>query len=350
MENEPAGAGAIGGAGAAAGQVPLQPPNPPNPPDPNPPILQHQPPVAAGGNPSGSQVNSIEKYDGEEGFKAETWCSIVDRAKTQYGWNDEQTAANAKQRLTGPALVWITAQEKVGPVHTQWLTLRPAIIKRFYPTVSDLAATDAVTELKLKPNETCGMFYDRVLLSVDKLFHRQPNRNAATMETFKAIVFSLFAAGLPPTMRTHALGSDKPPTTPEALLEAACAIEAQTRSRGQLIASVTPADTHNPSLEDENNHQNDPPSNVPPQVDEITQAVIAALKPKRFSGKCYYCDKEGHMARHCFRKQREEGGQAGRGRGRGRGCGRGKGRAFEVRDADTDDTPGQWTFTPYQTE
>ena len=276
-----AAAGLVGGddvvppAGAAGGVVPRQ--------------HQQQQQQHQGGNTSGSQLSSIEKYDGEEGFKAETWCSIVDRAQTQFGWNNTQTAANAKQRLTGPALLWITAQEKVGPIHTLWTTLRPAIIKRFYPTVSDLAATDAVSELKLRSNETCGMFYDRVLLSVDKLFHRQPNRNAETMLTFKAITFSLFAAGLPPAMRTHALGSDKPPTTPEALLEAAIAIESQSRSRGQLIAAIS-HESQQSSVTAESQSPDTPvtDSSPPSQVSEIVQAVVAALKPKRFNGKCYY--------------------------------------------------------------
>ena len=315
--------------------------------------------AAAGGvgQTSGSQVNSIEKYDGEEGFRAESWCGIIDRCQVQFAWNELTTAANAKQRLTGPALIWLTAQEKMGPALDTWTDLRAAIIRRFYPTVSDLAAAGAVTDLKMRPDETPGMYYDRVILAVDKLFHRQPVRNVNTMRTFRSIVFSLFAAGLPPDVRTLALGSDKPPETPEALLNATIAIDSQNKRKGMIVAEVS-ADSGADSL------TTDGTTNVD-STQEIVEAVVAALKARnvkpKFTGKCFYCDREGHYARDCFKKQRDEGrggedrGQRGRG-GRGRGGHRGRGgrRNYEVQDGSSQqqdsDASGTWTFTPYKQE
>ena len=286
---------------------PLQPhPNPnPNPPNPNP-GAENTNAVA-----SGSQLFAIKEFAGEEGIATEVWASSVDRAQTQFKWTNQATSAAAKARLTSHAATWLRAQEGLGNKMEQWAELKAGILKRFYPVVTQLVATEAVSDLKMKPNETCSMFLDRVTLAVQKKNHkltREEKTQPGYQNGFKNDVYCFFAAGLPAQYRRQLLGVANPPETASALLDAARALEGQEGHKRMI------------TVDDISN-----------RVEKLSEELAAiGLKPNEsklsgsftatFTGNCFFCGKKGHMQRNCFAKQRTTRG----GRGRGRVVSRGR--------------------------
>ena len=274
---------------------------------------------------SGSQLFAIKEFPGEEGIATEVWVRSVDRAQTQFKWTNQATSAAAKARLTSHAATWLRAQEGLGNKMETWQELREHLLKRFYPVVTQLVATEAVSDLKMKPNETCSMFLDRVTLAVQKKNHKltaAEKNQPGYQNGFKNDVYCFFAAGLPTQYRRQLLRVAKPPESASDLLDAARALESQEGQKRMITVDE-----------------------IGGRVEKLTEELAAlGLKPNEsklagsftatFTGSCFYCGKKGHMQRNCFARQRTTRGGRGRGRtttrGRSfrpnRGTGRGTGR------------------------
>ena len=261
---------------------------------------------------SGSQLFAIKEFAGEEGIATEVWTRSVDRAQTQFKWTNQATSAAAKARLTSHAATWLRAQEGLGNKMESWPDLRRAILKRFYPVVTQLVATEAVSDLKMKPNETCSMFLDRVTLAVQKKDHKltQAEKNEPGYQNrFKNDVYCFFAAGLPTQYRRQLLGVAKPPESASDLLDAARALESQEGHKRMITVDE-----------------------IGGRIEKLTEELAAiGLKPNEsklagsftatFTGNCFFCGRKGHMQRNCYAKQKTTRG----GRGRGRVVNRGRG-------------------------
>ena len=315
--------------------------------DPNQGAGDGQPPVAPGANANpqqrrppmiipGAQVSVIPEFEGEESIDTDSWLRAVDQAQTVYGWDSERTAAAARLRLRKHALRWIESVEEQGTKYERWETFRPAIRKRFYPTINEIAASDAVMNLTMQPSETCSQFMDRVVLATYKMHHKIPQdspirRDANFIAAIEDEIYALFSRGLSQSVREIVFGAEVPPKTVAGLLDACKAIESQRQRNPRIQVATVQA-----AANEAGHPLGHASASSPPQPDTATvlaelveELKIArtrtTLQSRTTTVKCYYCGKVGHFQRDCFSRQRDEAGRGQTGKGK-RGSGGGRGR------------------------
>ena len=284
----------------------------------------------------GTEALTIPTFDGTEGLGVQSWTRAVDRAIVQFQWGQEPTAAAAKQRLTDKAAFWLTQQDEAGVDLKTWKNLKKAMTDRFYPVVTDLMATDAMKELKQRPNESGGDFLDRVWSAVHLMNTKveQADLDACCLETFTECnhrsVRHMFGSGIHQATRDKIYQSHKPPTTLDDLLTAVRSVEAETKRQAQVISNqaTEPSRTKDTvrlvtsAAVDGHSGQEEKTS---PEATEI-DAIVEAIKKFKTKGNCFTCGKEGHWANKCPSKG--SGGRGGRNRNRGYGN-RGRGNSYQ---------------------
>lgn len=271
----------------------------------------------------GGQLSVIPVFHGTAPFDAEGWLDLVERAKVQFSWNDYQVSAIAKNKLAGPAAIWMRALEKLNPegFHT-WIGHERGFKKRFeekfLPPKTDQSAIVAVLDMKQRPNEKVSDYFDRVVLAVDKVNHNIPDtekKSIAYQKTFHTHISTFFAAGLKTEIRQIVLGSNAPPANMEALRDQAIATELQLNTKAipvKELVAVAQEDTAGAGATTE-------ATDAPAENAEL-QAVMKKLEALTLQKNermrdlatvlCFRCRKKGHYANTC---------SFGRGRGRGRG-------------------------------
>lgn len=303
----------------------------------------------------GSQLNSLPIYNGET--DVENWLMVVDRAQTQFVWTEGQTAAAVKSKLSGVAQKWLRSQEaRRNPGLELWQqvpgaaqkNLRKLLKTRFSIVVSELAATEAISDLKQRPHETVDDFFDRVVLALDKknhLYTEAQKRTDDYQRNLSSEIFTFFGAGLRETYRTQILGSHNPPTQPDDLLQAARAVELEAGRRKRLVDAVDLDEPLQPSPSPTQNND----STLAKEVEALTRQFKNFTTAQKFSPgmanvTCFFCEGKGHYANKCPSKnQPSSSGSYPRGRGRGRFRGaRGTRRGFRGRPRTSNEI---WSFS-----
>jgi hypothetical protein len=296
----------------------------------------------------GSQLAAIESFKGDETGKIEQWVASIDRAQTQFNWNDVRTAAAAKSKLAELAAKWIWSKEQRGIILNTWndqnaavvaagTNLRAALLKRFLPGALELQATAALKEVQQQlSTESINSYYDRVVIAVTKMHRGWPIAVKAAdtyTQVFAMEVYNLFAAGMRADIREKILGGHNPPATDEDILEAARTAEAEMDKAAVKYTNVIEVTAQSKESEDS-------PKSLKEIMDKVTTMVNALKLDNAGGGKsggntgdrpraCFRCNSTSHLIARC--PQRSRGSfQLRRGwipRGRGFG-GRGRGRGY----------------------
>jgi hypothetical protein len=263
---------------------------------------------------SGSQLNTLQPYDGTT--DVELYFLHLERAEVQYEWTDAELAVAAKQKLTGEAARFIWSQVKLqkpleGYIHAV-NGLKTALRARFGERVNELAAADAVADLKQKDGESVDGFFDRVTVAMDRKnfsYTVEQKAHADYLPHFHQDIFTFFGAGLKEYVRSRTLGSAAPPRTAEALLTAARSVEAEFLRNNPKKTAVDAVN----QVENES----DGKTSMEKQV-EALQAELAEFKlgggRSKPPNKCFKCQGFGHFARECPTVEpvsQNEGGQQG---------------------------------------
>jgi hypothetical protein len=249
---------------------------------------------------TGSQLNSIKSYDGSE--DVELYFLHLERAMAQFEWEDADLAVAAKQKLTGEAARFIVAQIKLQkPLDTyahEVNGLRAALRARFGERITELAAADAVVDLKQKEGESVDGFFDRVTLAMDRKnysYTRAQKAEAGYLPHFNQDIYTFFGAGLKEYVRSRTLGSAAPPRTADALLVAARSVEAEFLRNNPRKAAVDEVSKEEATAED----GEDKITGLERQLAEV-QAKLAVCNVGRSNNvKCFKCERFGHYAREC---------------------------------------------------
>ena len=262
----------------------------------------------------GNQMNTVPDFDGGLDKDVDIWISHVERAQQQFGWNDAVTAACAKCKCSGKAAYWLQARSLSGELFPNWANgavadnLRQALKDRFKITINQLAAAEAVTNLKQKRSETVGDFYDRVVVAMDTKNYHYTAAEKATLDYRRNMlsdIYIFFGAGLLRIIKDRATSGVEQPGNAAEYLAAARAAETYLRKKGRLDdVSVVDADDDTKLV--------DGAQKLSDKVDEM-----------KITGNthCFRCQGYGHMAKLCATKT-----QVGRGRGNSPGRGnRGRG-------------------------
>ena len=265
----------------------------------------------------GAQLNSIPIFTGEDAQDCEAWVNMVDRCKTQFTWTDSQTAAAIKSKLGGEAGRWLRAKEKRqteglnawSDITNAQTPLKTQIENRFKVTVSLLAASEAITDLKQKPNENVSAFFDRVILALDiKNYHVADKTTVAYKASLESETYTFFSAGMREEYRKSILGGRiDPPATADQLLTAARASELEA---GKYKTKVV--------METERREVDSMEKMMEKKLEEMkiafmnkhTQQQKKANKKKGSTpqgGQCFICGDKSHWANKCPKKKRKEG-------------------------------------------
>lgn len=290
-----------------------------------------------------SQLASVPLYTGAAPQDIDIWIESVDRARTTFGWDGPNTVAAAKSRLSEHAASWLHASTLSGDPYTTWDSVavtgfKLALTARFHVAVNAIAAAEAIQDLQQKASETCDVFYDRVMIAIDKknFTTTRPQKAAdAYKASFAAETFVMFAAGLKQDIRELAMQGHNPPTTGEELRSAARNVEAQLRKK----TSVHEVETDEQAAADAAKKGAKKGESQDPEVAAL-QKELHALRsdfgrqrgrsqsrgrggrgggrggPSNMNNKCYNCGAAGHFARDC-RSNQNRGGRGGGGYFRG---------------------------------
>lgn len=255
---------------------------------------------------TGGQVNATQQYDGST--EVELYIQHISRNQAQFGWDDTQTAAVVKNKLTKEAAAWLRSEELMLTNLTTWPHIRTGLRNRFKSQYSEIAAADMVRNLKQKEKETVNEFFDRVVMAVDMKNHTYSvaEKLEAEYKThFLVDVYTFFSAGLKEDIRIKAMSGGTPPRTAADLRTAAANIEAQMNKEKPKVEVL------------EINHLVEQIEKI--GVQEVAQVVqqlqddpyyVETMKRKKFGrdkdssnkGKtvtCYSCKKPGHYSYEC---------------------------------------------------
>ena len=239
--------------------------------------VEQQLPAMANQPASGSQLNSIPKFEGKEGLEVRNFIEAVESAKTQFQWNNDTAISSTIYRLSGPAQDWMRGKKMMGDAYAGaegWTNLKRDLLERFSPVINSATAVDAVRDLKQHHDETASEFYDRIIHSLDRKNHAYTaaqKREEAYLTAFRADLVTFFLGGLKESISKKVMGVPNPPDTPAGALQAARAAEAAEARQNIPIMAVQ-------------EHQEDEV-----QVDAV----------QRRKNQCFNCQGFGHWARDC---------------------------------------------------
>ena len=248
---------------------------------------------------AGGQLNATQAYDGTT--DVELYITHVARNMAQFAWTPEQTSAVVKNKLKGGAATWLRGQEFRRRDYPAWPALRDALRTRYRPAVNEIAASSAIAALKQRPTEKVADFFDRVLAAVDLKNHHYTAAQKledAYEAHFLRDAYIFFSAGMREDLKIKAMSGTDPPTTADALLTAATAIETQMEGdKPPKYAVLGVQDTSG---------QEEVSATVAPNVPAWQVAIETLTKTVEAMS----------VSRPPFQRQR---GRGGRGNGRGRG-------------------------------
>ena len=286
----------------------------------------------------GSLISSIPLFDGSPGVDGEAWIRLVDRAKDQFGWTSRQTAQTARNRLTGDARMFVDNNEVEGLAGIDtWDeepdNLRGMLIDKFGYTYSAATAAHALEDLKQATNETVDQFYERVRFAVSKFLadmEKTGPHEATYRNMFQRLTFTHFKGGIFSSYRQaiYNAASDRQPSTPRVLLEAARVVELEAgKSRKDVVfkkvaeiqatdeadqAFVASKEEAAAAAPIEKNEKKDEMEELRKEVEAINKKVQQQQQPQRG---------RGGPGRWRGGRWRGRGGRGQRGGGRGRGRG-----------------------------
>ena len=262
-------------------EAPENPQVPSRSPSATPPVSRTPSPVAPAGNmaqpASGSQLNSLPKFEGKEGLEVWNFLEAAENARGQFQWNYDTTIAAVIYRMVGTAQDWIRGKKMMGTAYNGeagWTTLKQAMLDRFSPVITSATAVDAVKDLRQHHDESVSEFFDRIIHALDRKNHTYTaaqKKQEAYLNGFRADLVTFFLGGLREAISKKVMGVPEPPNTPDAALQAARAAEAAEARQKVPIMAV-----ENPELEEY-------------EVDAV----------QRRKTQCFNCQGYGHWSREC---------------------------------------------------
>ena len=266
-----------------------------------------------------SELNVVEPFDGTG--NARNWLLRLQGLARQFGWESQDSANAAQNKLVGDAQTWLRGllirgrdlsrmEDRPAVAATQNDPALPfrqgfanAFLRRFDDLVTEVAACHAVTNLKQEEKESVDKFHDRVILALDIKNHgytAAQKLEASYQANLDLDLYTFFGAGLKPAIQAATLGAASPPKTIDDLLAAARTVEKSMEKK-------------KPSAETAAVSQKSQPQSSEDIIKDLVRKVEAlttrSTNSAPFAGTCYGCGKQGHKRDVCR--------SGGRGRGRG---------------------------------
>ena len=285
------------------------------------------------------QLLTITEYTGATDI--EVFIELIGDLREQYEWTNEDAASAAKQRLRGEAQEFVRSKRKMQVLYPIWTDddgvtgLSTDLKIRFKPTVTNIAAADAIQKLAQRSDESVNAFYDRVIGAIDlknSQYTEQEKAAAAYLAHFRRELFLFFGGGLRPEIRSKTLGAPVPPVDADALLAAAKSVEADIARNRKHVSMVTvgaaAAATGNENqanvsaLYEAHDAEEDEMNSVMKKVAALEVQLDALRKGAARNVTCFNCGGKGHLATTCPSEKRppgsgQRGGRGARRRGRG---------------------------------
>ena len=283
--------------------------------------------VMAPVNISGAQLSLVSTFNGEVTEDVQNWILGFDGIAKAFSWPEDNLGLLAQTKFQGKAAVWLRGQRALGYEYAEWDVLKKALLARFKLEVTEVAATNAIHELRQGPKESVDEFYDRVLIALEQKNHRVPEdakRSQIWRDQFKADIYTFFGAGLKKYIRDATLSAPNPPLLAGDLLKAARLVETSSKSQVMSELTTTPQKEAAPLQEDEKMEQM---INAMQKV--FGQNSRGGNRGNNRGGRgnfspsnltCWRCNKVGHLQQDCrvnLDAYADPGYYRGRGLGRG---------------------------------